>query len=127
MPHDVRQWPDSVYPGEVRDECPEAETVIDTLILNLRCEGLSPEGYRAKNLGKRMGGLWQINLKVEKRQVRVLYAPYGNTIVLFRIHKKGSRQEQQRAYGLAQQRKRDYEAARAKLQRGSDDGSRTYH
>lgn len=126
MPHDVRQWPDSVYPDEVRDECPEAEQVIDTLILNLRRQGPSPEGYRVKNLGKRMGGLWQINLKVEKRQVRILYAPYGAIIVLFRIHKKGSRQEQQRAYELAQERKQQYELAKAKQEKNAD-RTRTLH
>jgi hypothetical protein len=127
MPHDVRQWPNSVYPGEVDSECPEARQVIDTLILNLRRNGPSPEGYRAKNLGKRMGGLWQINLKVEKRQVRILYAPYGLVIVLFRIHKKGSRQEQQRAYELAKDRKREYEIAKDKAERNTNGRSSTLH
>jgi hypothetical protein len=89
------------YPGEVDSECPEAGAIIDALIRNLALQGPVPAGYRVKPLGKRQQGLWQINLKVEKRQVRILYAPYGETIVLFRIHKKGSPQEQERAYGLA--------------------------
>ncbi len=127
MPHDVRQWPNSVYPGEVNSDCPEARQVIDTLILNLRRSGPSPEGYRAKNLGKRMSGLWQINLKVEKRQVRILYAPYGPVIVLFRIHKKGSRQEQQRAYELAKDRKRAYGLAKDRAERNSNGRSGTLH
>ena len=109
MPHDIRQWPATVYPGELQAECPEAEADIDVLIRALRAEGPSPEGYNVKNLGKSKGGLWQANLRVEKRQVRILYAPFGNTIVLFRIHKKGSPQEQQRAYKLAMDRKQKYE------------------
>lgn len=124
MAHTVLQWPSSVYPGEVDDECPEAKAVIDALILNLGKQGPSPEGYRVKPLGQKVGGLWQINLKVEKRQVRVLYAPYEKTIVLFRIHKKGSPQEQTRAYQLAQKRKREYEQ---KNEQAYHDRNRTIH
>ena len=109
MAHEVVQWPNSVYPGEVDDECPEATPIIDALFLSLRSQGPSPDGYHVKTLGRKMGGLWQINLKVEGRQVRILYAPYGHRIVLFRIHKKGSSQEQTRAYRLAMTRKREYE------------------
>jgi hypothetical protein len=104
--------PRSVYPGEVTAECPEALEVIDTLILNLRAQGPSPAGYRVKTLGVKIGGLWQINLKVVRRQIRVLYAPYDQIIVLFRIHKKGSPQEQTRAYELAKRRKSEYELAK---------------
>jgi hypothetical protein len=109
MPYTVRQWPPSVYPGEIHSECPEALEVIDALLGTMRREGPSPEGYSFKPLGKQKGGLWQINLRVEKRQVRILYAPDGQDIILFRIHKKGSPQEQKRAYELAQRRKREYE------------------
>jgi hypothetical protein len=72
-------------------------------------QGPSPPGYSFKNLGKSKGSLWQINLKVKTRQVRVLYAPYKDRIVLFRIHKKSSAAEQQRAYALAMKRKAEYE------------------
>jgi hypothetical protein len=130
MPHDVRQWPSTVHPREPEDECPEAMEDIAVLILELGRQGPSPEGYNVKNLGKAKDGLWQINLKVEKRQVRILYAPYGSMIVLFRIHKKGSTQEQQRAYKLASARKREYEAKRKeeekqKKLRDSNGGNRT--
>jgi hypothetical protein len=62
-------------------------------------------------LGKKKGGLWQINMKIvtTKRQIRILYAPYGQTIVVFHIHKKSSGQEQQRAYARAMTRKRQAE------------------
>lgn len=113
MAHYVLQYPSTVYPGEVRAECPEAEPTIDVLLGKMAAEGPSPEGYGFKPLGKKRDGLWQINLKVAQRQVRILYAPYGQAIVLFRIHKKGSPQEQERAYELAQRRKREYERTRA--------------
>jgi hypothetical protein len=109
MTHTVEQWPGGVYPGEIRAECPQAEATIDVLIGRMMTAGPNPHGYKVKLLGRRRGGLWQINLKVETRQVRILYAPYDNKIVIFRIHKKSSPQEQERAYDLAQARKRDYE------------------
>lgn len=129
MPYDIKRWPHTVYPGEVNDECPEALPMIDVLILRMREAGPSPPGYPFKNLGRRKKGLWQINLKViaTKRQVRVLYAPYGSTIVLFRIHKKASPQEQDRAYDLAIKRRRDYESARDVANRNQHDRHRTIH
>jgi hypothetical protein len=111
----VKQWPNTVYPDEVNDECPEAKAVIAVLIRKMEDSGPSPEGYQVKNLGQKMDGLWQINLKVEKRQIRILYSPYGSVIVLFRIHKKSSPQEQTRAYELAKKRKREYETESEKL------------
>ena|ERR1051325_5834651 len=122
MAYDVRQWPDTVYPGEVSREGPEALEVIDALLLSMSREGPSPSGYSVKTLGAKKGGLWQANLKHDKRQIRLLYAPYGQTIVLFRIHKKGSPQEQQRAYELAIKRKALYERERQHHGR-----NRTFH
>src|SRR6266852_4508101 len=127
MAYDVRQWPASVYPGEVNGECLEGREVIDTLILNLKAQGPSPAGYRVKTLGVTMGGLWQISLKVEKRQVRVLYAPYGQMIILFRIHKKSSPQEKTRAYKLAKTRKREYELSKQIAERAAHDRNRTLY
>ncbi len=110
MPYDVLQWPVTVYPGEADAECPEAKPDIMVLIRRLAAAGPSPDGYAVKTLGSKRDGLWQINLKIQKRQVRILYAPYGKKIVLFRIHRKSSSQEQERAYVVAQKRKREYEA-----------------
>lgn len=116
MAYTVRQFPASVYPGEVCNECPEAAPEIAALVGQMARQGPSPAGYQVKNLGQKMDGLWQINLKVAKRQIRILYAPYGSDIVIFRIHKKSSPQEQTRAYNLAKQRKRQYDN-RAKQER----------
>lgn len=126
MPYHVRQWPATVYPGEMENECPEAGANIDVLIRELVRQGPSPDGYDVKTLGKGKGSLWQINLKVQKRQIRILYAPYRETIVLFRIHKKSSPQEQKRAYSLAEKRKREHEADKKLTERrSSHDGNRT--
>jgi hypothetical protein len=127
MPYDVQRWPNGVYPGELEDECPEARETIDVFILQMRRHGPSPAGYDVKTLGKKLDGLWQLSLKVKKRQVRVLYAPYGAAIVIFRIHKKGSPQEQQRAYRKAMVRKREYEEAKRFAERSSNDGNCTIH
>lgn len=109
-------------------ECPEARELLFVLIRNLRRVGPSPAGYRVKTLGAKLGGLWQINLKIRKRQVRLLYAPYnGNNIVLFRIHRKSSPEEQERAYRLAMDRKRQYEITMKLAQRDDDDGNRSLH
>jgi hypothetical protein len=127
MAHGIEHFPDTVYPSEIKDECPEALEAIDALIFRMQTGGPSPEGYDVKTLGRQLGGLWQISLKIveTKRQVRVLYAPYGQTIALFRIHKKGSRQEQQRAYELAMKRKAQYEAKRKMMQRNQHGKHRT--
>jgi hypothetical protein len=108
MPYDLRQWPASIYPGEA-NEFPEARAEIDLVLRMLRAQGPQPDGYNFKHLGKALGGLWQINLKVKGRQIRFLYAPYGRIIVIFRIHKKSSVQEQRRAYELAMSRKKQAE------------------
>ena len=129
MPHRVLTYPAAVYPGEADSECPEAKPILGVLILNLGRHGPSPPGYKVKTLGKKMGGLWQINFKAPGgRQVRVLYAPYMDKIVLFRIHKKGSSAEQQQAYNLAMKRKSTYETLQSLEQRTQHHvGSRTHH
>lgn len=126
MAYDLRQWPATVHPGEVRSECPEAEAAIDVLIGRMQEFGPSPPGYASKPLGKSKGHLWQINLKVDGRQVRILFAPFKQMIVLFRVHKKSSPQEQQRAYQLAIKRKREFEEELNKASRHHG-GNRTVH
>ena len=88
---------------------PDAKVEIDLALLRLQVDGPSPLGYKVKTLGKSKGQLWQLNLKVNKQQIRILYAPYGNRIVIYRIHKKSSEQEQERAYSDAMRRKKEAE------------------
>jgi hypothetical protein len=121
MTYKVLRYPEAVYPGEVQAECPEAMAQIDVLIRAMQRQGPAPAGFAIKALGQKMDGLWQVNMKVEKRQVRILFVPYGSDIVWFRIHKKSSPQEQQRAYALARRRKRDYENAQKQQKAQSND------
>jgi hypothetical protein len=108
MAHALRQWPPDVYPDETH-EFPEAAADIDEALRQLQRQGPSPLGFTAKNLGKSKDYLWQLNLRVQRKQIRILYAPYKTEIVVFRIHKKGSPQEQRRAYVVAMARKKQAE------------------
>ena len=108
MPHELSQWPADVYPNET-EEFPEAGADIDTALLELQRQGPSPLGYHVKNLGKAKNGLWQLNLKLQRRQIRILYAPYKDCIVVFKIYQKSSPQEQQAAYQIAMARKKTAE------------------
>jgi hypothetical protein len=109
VPYVVRNFPATVYPAEVLSECPEAMEIIDVMIREMCEQGPRPDGYHVKTLGKAHGGLGQINLRANGEHVRVVFAPYGKDIVLFRVHKKLSPQEQKRAYQLAVKRKAEYE------------------
>lgn len=106
--HTLKQWPDTVFPGEV-DDFKEALPALTVLLMQMQAGGPSPLGYQVKNLGAKLNGLWQVNIRVDRRQIRVLFAPYSDHIVVFHIHKKSSPQEQQRAYATAKARKTDFE------------------
>ena len=108
MPHRLKQWPASVYPKEA-NELPEAKAEIDAALRTLARFGPMREEYGAKNLGQTQDSLWQLGFKVNRKQIRLLYAPYKDVIVLFRIHPKTSPQEQERAYTLAMKRKKEAE------------------
>lgn len=105
MLYKLYQWPASVYPGEA-DEIPDAKVDIDVALNSLKQFGPQRAEYGAKNLGKQKAYLWQINFKVNRKQIRILYAPYAEAIVVFRIHTKTSPQEQKHAYELAVKRKK---------------------
>lgn len=119
MAHRLRSWPVTVYPKETED-FPEALAQIDVALRDLQRFGPSPEGWSIKPLGKKVANLWQMNLKVGKRQIRILYHPYNDIIVIFRIHKKSSPQEQQKAYELAVKRKKQYDSLLMNKQSGHD-------
>ena len=123
MPHELKQWPADVYSNEI-EEFPEAGAEIDAALLELHRQGPSPLGYHVKNLGKTKNGLWQLNMKVQRKQIRILYAPYKGFIVIFKIHKKSSPQEQQAAYQVAMARKK---AADNLMKGGMHVGALTIH
>ncbi|HEX8365864.1 MAG TPA: type II toxin-antitoxin system RelE/ParE family toxin [Allosphingosinicella sp.] len=106
--YELKQWPATVYVKEV-EPLHEVREEADAVLFGLRKEGPNPLGYDAKNLGKDLDYLWQINIKKNRNQYRLLYAPYANKIVVFHFHKKRSKQEQQRGYAKARNRKKDFE------------------
>lgn len=82
--------------------------------------GPNPPGRSVKTLGKGVGGLWQMSLKVQKEQVRLLYFPWGRKIiVLVSAFKKTSPQVQEREYQTAKDRRK--EAERRLAQGGPND------
>jgi hypothetical protein len=108
MPFRLRQWPSSVYPGEAND-LPDAKPEIDAALRALAKHGPMREEYGAKSLGQSKDGLWQLGFKVNRKQIRILYAPYKDLIAIYCIHPKTSPQEQERAYERAIKRKREAE------------------
>lgn len=116
----LRQWPASVYPREA-DDLPDEKPDIDAALRALSRFGPQREEYGAKCLGQGQDGLWQLGFKVNRKRIRILYAPYGDVIAIFRIHPKTSPQEQERAYALARDRKKQAER-RMKELGGARDG-----
>jgi hypothetical protein len=98
---------------------PEAKPNIDAALRALAKFGPMREEYGAKNLGQSKGGLWQLGFKVNRKQIRILYAPYKDVIVIYCIHPKTSPQEQERAYERAMKRKRE---AERKMNQNGDPG-----
>lgn len=115
----LKKWPDKVYPGEI-DKVWAADVAIDVCLNEIKQHGPAPHGYSTKHLGKKMRYIWQLNMKIKGRQIRILYAQYDKIIVLLRIHKKSSPQEQQADYSLAISRKREVDAIMSSSGKGSD-------
>lgn len=105
----LKKWPDRVYPGEI-DSAWNADAKIDVFLNEMKKYGPAPEGYATKHHNKSKRYIWQSNLKVDGRQIRILYAQYNKVIVLLHIHKKSSPQEQERGYAVAISRKKEADA-----------------
>ena len=115
----LKKWPNNVYPGEI-DVTWNAAVTIDVFLNEVMSQGPAPLGYKTKHHGKAMRSIWQLNLKVKGRQIRVLYAQYDKVIVLLHIHKKSSPQEQQAGYALAIARKKETDAIMGGSGKGSN-------
>lgn len=102
--YSLKQYPPRVYEKEI-DPVWRAQAKLDVLFEQMKKEGPQPLGYKSKHHGQRLASIWQINLKVEGRQIRVLYAQYDKILVILHIHKKSSPQEQQAGYATAKARK----------------------
>lgn len=101
----LKQYPGTVLEKDI-DSVWQADADIDVLLNMMRSEGPKPPGYKWKYHGKKFSYIWQINLKVERRQIRILYVSIGLYIVILHIHKKSSPQEQTAGYATAVRRKK---------------------
>jgi len=115
----LKKWPNKVYPGEV-DPTWSAGPVIDVFLNEVRKHGPAPLGYNTKHHGKKMLYIWQLNLKIKGRQIRVLYGQYDNIIVFLHFHKKSSAQEQRAGYKIAVERKKEVGVIMGRLGQGSN-------
>lgn len=111
MPYRLKCHPERVSTKEIEGLTKDLRIEVKAALLDLHRFGPQPEGRHVKPLGKKIGYLWQMNLKVNREQVRILYFPNGqDEIVVVSVFTKTSPQEEQREYGNAVARKAQAEA-----------------
>lgn len=108
MSYDIRQWPGSVF-KEIADLPVAAETAVLVMLREMRVSGPMPEEYNIKPLRGHLHGLKQVNLKINREQIRVLFSIYGQQIVVLHVFKKTSPQIETRGYEKALDRKAQLE------------------
>ena len=110
MPYELFCWPASVSRKEIESLPASARAGVKLALSELARFGPNPSVRSVKNLGKKNDGLWQLSLKVDREQIRLLYFPWRNRIiVLVSAFKKTSPQLQQREYEAAVARKKEAE------------------
>src|SRR5688500_3359629 len=110
MSYVISQWPDSVQQKEIGGLSTDAAAAVMVMLRTMRKEGPWPRAYKIKPLKKRLHGINQVNLKINKEQIRVLYSVSSAQIVLLHVFHKTSAQLEQRGYDLALKRKKTAEA-----------------
>lgn len=125
MPYTVHQWPASIKKDEIDALPVAAATAVLVMLRVMRERGPRPEEYNVKPLSGRLHGLNQVNMKINKEQIRVLFSVYDKfQVVVFHVFKKTSPQIEQRGYDKALGRKRQAELFMA---RGQHDQLSTLH
>lgn len=71
----------------------------------MRSNGPMPEEYSVKPLRAHLHGIKQVNLKIKREQIRVLFMTAGQQIVVLHVFKKTSPQVETRGYEKALDRK----------------------
>ncbi|MCR6646486.1 MAG: type II toxin-antitoxin system RelE/ParE family toxin [Terricaulis sp.] len=122
MPYEVKCYPDSVGKKEIKGLPAEARAEVASVIRDLATYGPEPPAREAKTLkGKHLKGLWQLSLKVNKEQIRLVYFVWGETIiVVVSVFKKTSPQLQVREHSTAAERKKTAERILRNTQDGND-------
>lgn len=109
MPYELLQWPSSVQTGEIDSLPLDAANAIMVLLRLMRTDGPKPKGYKIKPLPGKWHGLDQVNMKINKEQIRMLFSVYARKIVVFSAFKKTSPQIEKRMYQRALDRKKTAE------------------
>ncbi|WOH55296.1 type II toxin-antitoxin system RelE/ParE family toxin [Bradyrhizobium sp. BWC-3-1] len=104
MAYDIRQWPASVK-KEIADLPVAAEAAVLVMLREMRSSGPMPEEYKVKPLRSHLHGIKQVNMKINREQIRVLFMTTGPQIVLLHVFKKTSPQIETRGYDKALDRK----------------------
>jgi len=117
MAFTIHQWPANIQRKEIEGLPSQAATAVLVMLRAMSTAGPQPEEYATKQLGKRLRGLIQANMRINKEQIRVLYAVFGNKIFVLHVFKKTSQQIEDRGYERAIGRKKTVEIMLA----GGDD------
>lgn len=123
MRYTIRQWPGSVQKKEIQALPLDAETAVMVMLQEMMKRGPILDEYHTKRLSKNLHGLLQVNLKINREQIRVLYFVEGAQIVVVHVFKKTSPQVEQRGYALALERKKAAEL----ILKDDEDGITTIH
>jgi len=117
MPYTIHQWPGSLQKDEIDALPVDASEAVLVMLREMRARGPFLEEYKIKALPKKLHGLRQANLKINKEQIRVLFAVFDSKIVVLHAFKKTSPQVEQRGYRKALDRRKVVE----KFLKGGDD------
>lgn len=122
MPYEVKCYPDAVGRKEIKNLPIEARAEVASAIRDLATYGPEPPARETKTLkGKHLKGLWQLSLKVNKEQIRLVYFVWGEAIiVVVSVFKKTSPQLQDREHATAAERKKTAERILRTAQDGNE-------
>lgn len=110
MPYRLKCHPERVSTKEINGLAKDLKIEVKAALRDMQRFGPRPEGRDVKTLGKQIGQLWQMNLKVNREQIRILYFPNGTAeIVLVSVFTKTSPQEEDREYERAVRRRAEAE------------------
>src|SRR5438132_9811885 len=116
MPYTIHCWPPGVQRDEIEALPVGAQAAIAVMFREMRRRGPRPEEYRVKPLSRQLRGLNQVNLKINREQIRLLFSVYATRIVIFHVFRKTSPQVEQRGYDKALARKKSAESVMAGVQ-----------
>ena len=101
MAYTILQWPASVQRKEINELPEDAAVAILVWLRAMARNGPILEEYKTKRLSDHLHGLIQLNMKINKEQIRVLYFVRSTQIVIVHAFKKTSPQIETKGYEVA--------------------------